>query len=54
LLWQERGIVNGLLVSSVVVIRCSVIGLGIYRERRRGRKIINSRQNANNMHDMSK
>jgi hypothetical protein len=44
LLWQERGIVNGLLVGSVVVLGCSVVGLGVYRERRRGRETINSWQ----------
>jgi hypothetical protein len=42
LLWQERGVVNGLLVCSVVVPSCNVIGLGVYRERRRGRETINS------------
>ena len=41
LLWQERGIVNGLLVCSVVVPGCNVVGLGVYRERRRGRETIN-------------
>jgi hypothetical protein len=44
LLWQERGVVNGLLVCSVVVPSCSVVGLSVYRERRRGRETINSRQ----------
>jgi len=44
LLGQERGIVNGLLVSSVVVLSSSDVGLGVYRERRRGRETINSRQ----------
>jgi hypothetical protein len=44
LLWQEREVVNGLLVCSVVEPSCSVVGLGVYRERRRGRVTINSRQ----------
>jgi hypothetical protein len=33
---QKREIVNGLLVWSVVVPSCSVVGIGVYRERRRG------------------
>jgi hypothetical protein len=44
LLWQEKEVVNGLLIGSVVVPSCSVVGLGVYRERRRGRETINSRQ----------
>ena len=38
LLEQERGIVNGLLVSSAVVLSSSDVGLGVYRERRGGDK----------------
>jgi hypothetical protein len=44
LLWQERGVLDGLLVWSVVVLSCNSVGLGVYRERRRGRETINSRQ----------
>ena len=44
LLRQEREIVNGLLDSSVVVLSSNDVGLGVYRERRRGRETINSRQ----------
>jgi hypothetical protein len=32
LLWQEREVVNGLLVGSVVVLGSSDVGLGVYRE----------------------
>jgi hypothetical protein len=44
LLWQERETVNALLVWSVVVPGGSVVDIGVYRERRRGRETINSRQ----------
>jgi hypothetical protein len=43
LLGQERGIINGLLVCSVVVLS-GVGGLGVYRERRRGKETINTKQ----------
>jgi hypothetical protein len=38
LLWQEGGVVNGLLVWSVVVLCCVGVGLGVYRRRRGGEK----------------